>query len=439
VETIDCLGYSQEYGCYVYPDVAVKDGKSFELNDEDYFEINKLAVKSLSRSVPLHINRDLSAYRRDWPGMVWTAFGPRGLVALTYWFGSLFAEQIRARHKSFPFLEVVGEPASGKSTLIEFLWKLYGRRDYEGFDPSKSTQAARARIFSQLANAPVVLIEGDREEDSAKAKKFDFDELKPLYNGRSVRARGHKNSGNETYEPPFRGTIVVAQNATVNASEAVLQRLVHLEFTKAGHTPATRVVAETLERMPLEEVSGFLLEAVKREKLVLERVFEETGIWESVLLAKPAIKSVRLAKNHAQLVSLLYAMGEMLGLSLEQVERTKDCLFELCAERQQAIGLDHPLVQEFWELVDYLEGIGPECELNHSRDPKLFAINLNHFVSVATKRNQQIPPLGELKQVLKTGRARKYIDQRAVNSAIFIDQEGTGCGKTMKCWVFEIG
>jgi hypothetical protein len=50
--------------------------------------------------------------------------------------------------------------------------------------------------MAQIGNLPIVLMEGDRDEGS-HAKKFDFDELKSLYNGRSPRAIGIKNSGNE--------------------------------------------------------------------------------------------------------------------------------------------------------------------------------------------------------------------------------------------------
>ena len=75
-------------------------------------------------------------------------------------------------------------------------------------------------------------MEGDRDEDS-KAKKFDFDELKALYNGRSPRAIGIKNSGNETHEPPFRGSVIISQNATVNGSDAVLERIIHLYLMRA--------------------------------------------------------------------------------------------------------------------------------------------------------------------------------------------------------------
>ena len=202
VDTIDFIGYSKEHGAYVFNDFAVKNGKSYEINNEDFFELGKLSIKSLNQGNQYAIGT-ATDYNKDWPSLVYWGFGVKGMVALTVWFGSLFAEQIRDVHKSFPFLEVVGEPGAGKTTLIEFLWKLFGRADEEGFDPSKSTRASVYRRFAQVGNLPVVLIEGDRDQDTAKAKKFDFDELKTAYNGRAIRARGLKNSGNETYEPPI--------------------------------------------------------------------------------------------------------------------------------------------------------------------------------------------------------------------------------------------
>jgi len=194
VQTVDFVGYAKEHGCYVYAEVAVKDGKLQTLNDEDFFDIGRLSIKTIGGSAGLSLNMDLKAFRQDWLALLWEAFGAKAIVALAFWLGSLFAEQIREgegiKQKSFPFLEVVGEPGAGKSTLIEFLWKLCGRRDYEGFDPSKSSLAARARNFAQVSNLPVVLIEGDRGEDGAKVKGFDWNELKTAYNGRSTRARG---------------------------------------------------------------------------------------------------------------------------------------------------------------------------------------------------------------------------------------------------------
>lgn len=444
VDTIDFIGYTPEHETYVFGDLAVRAGKIIRINNEDFFDLGDTAkvgsLKSLAQSVRLSINDDRSEYTSDWIDDLYGSYGGRGVLALAFWFGSLFAEQIRAMHKSFPFLEVIGEPGAGKSTLIEFLWKLYGRRDYEGFDPSKSTLAARARNFAQVSNMPVVLIEADRDEDTAKSKKFDWDEMKTAYNGRASRSRGHKNSGNETYEPPFRGALVISQNAEVNASEAILQRIVHLRFDKSGHTPQTKVMAERLERLPTDHVSGFILKATTRESAVLDTVREKTVEWERKLLELPDIKSVRIAKNHAQLAALVHALALVVPLPPEAIDECETWIFALAMERQEAISADHPVVREFWDAFDYLDGDDDDPMLNHARDQDLIAINLNEFVERAAERRQQIPNLSDLKRHLKSSKSRKFVDcNRVVTSAIRYRDNAKSQPKSVRCWVFKKG
>lgn len=441
VETVDFIGYSREHGAYVLGDCAVQAGRVHALNAEDYFELGRLSLKSLNQSVHLSINPDLADYREDWLGLLWTCFGAKGLAALAFWLGALFAEQIRATQKSYPFLEVVGEAGAGKSTLIEFLWKLLGRRDYEGFDPSKSSLAARARNFAQVANLPVVLIESDRERMSSEkgphARAFDWDELKTAFNGRSVRARGMATGGNETYEPPFRGAIVISQNSEVSASDPILQRIVHLHFDRAAQTPQSRVAAQTLENLPLEAVSGFILRAAQREAQVLDTLAQATARHEAALLAHPQIKSTRVAKNHAQLLALADALRLVVALSDEQHQALAAQLTAMALERQQAINSDHPLVAEFWEIFDFLDG--GDCPLNHSRKDDEIAVNLNHFIQAARERGQQVPAIGDLKKVLRTSRRQRFLDVRNVNSGIRVQLEHQRHFKSTAvwCWVFE--
>jgi hypothetical protein len=440
VDTIDYIGYSIEHGCYVLGDVAMKDGVLHAINSEDFFDIGKLSIKSLNKSVTLTINRERDEYRTDWVDLLWTAFGAKGLAALTFWFGSLFAEQIRAAQSSYPFLEVVGEAGAGKSTLIEFLWKLFGRNGYEGFDPSKSSLAARARNFSQVSCLPVVLIESDRErmgDEKSHVKSFDWDELKTAYNGRSTRARGMATGGNETYEPPFRGAIVISQNNPVNASEAILSRIVHLYFDRSTQTAASGEAADRLKYMSVENVSGFILAATKREKTIMETIKEKTSAYLKELRANPQVKMPRIAETHAQMLAVADALSLVIKLTDEQKVALKAQIVSMAGERQQVINNDHVLVQEFWEAFDYLDG-GDMPVLNHSRDPGLIAVNLNHFLQVAMERRQQVPPLRDLKKVLKTSSRRKFIDVKVVNSVLRGTQSplSTPSG-SIKCWVFQ--
>ena len=434
VQTIDFIGYAKEHGAWVFDDLAIKDGRVHELNDEDFFDLGKLSIKSLNQSVTLKINPDVKNYDATWPQLLWYCFRAKGIVCLAYWLGSLFAEQIRSMQESYPFIEIVGEAGAGKSTLIEFLWKLVGRSDYEGFDPQKATIAARARNFAQVANLPIVLIESDRESgegDKIKQKGFDWDELKTAYNGRSVRSTGVKNSGNDTREPPFRGALVISQNATVAASDAFMQRLTHVFFALQPHTDKSRDSFQKLARYPIDKVSGFVLLACKAEAAILKTLAERMPAHEKTLDANPNIKHFRIVKNHAQLMSLVDALAHVIEMRPETIEQVHAEIIRMAVERQQAINSDHPRVQEFWEIFDYIESRAEDrAVLNHSRDDTQIAINLNEFVSKAADARQQIPDMNEIKKLLRTSRARKFIEaNRTVNSSIR--------NASVRCWIFQ--
>ena len=108
------FGYSKEHQTYVFNDVAVKNGVMHRLNEEDFFDVGKLSVKSLNQSVSLQVNSELKQLNKNWSRTLWTAFSAKGFIALSFWFGSFYAEQIREKQKSYPFMEIVGEPGSGK-------------------------------------------------------------------------------------------------------------------------------------------------------------------------------------------------------------------------------------------------------------------------------------------------------------------------------------
>ncbi|MDF3821689.1 toprim domain-containing protein [Leptospira sp. 96542] len=455
VATVDFVGYSAQHKAYLLGKVAVHGGRVVEQNSEDYFEIDRLHIKSLQRSVKLHIS-DETATAGKWFHHLWSAFGPKGYVALAFWFGALFAEQIRAAQQSFPFLEIVGVPGAGKTTLIHFLWKLVGRPDYEGFDPSKSTSAGRMRTFTQVSNLPVVLIESDRETktgNQAHIKSFDWDELKDAYNGNSIRTTGVKTGGNETYEPPFRAAFVISQNNQVQASQAIMERICHMTFTTDGFTRESFESAKALERFEVEQVSGFVLAALQREAQVLEHVTTQHEARTELLLQQDGIVKPRIAKNHAQILVLAEALHAVLNaqgvrLDRDQFALVREQIFAMARERQESIGADHPLVQEFWELFEFLDRMPVERgngtidtapRLNHHHEPlKAIAVNLNEFVEHAKRHNQQVPLMSELKKALRTSKSRRFIEIKSVNSAIDRKAAGdTERGRTVYCWVFE--
>ncbi|WP_078055608.1 toprim domain-containing protein [Rappaport israeli] len=441
INTIEYIGYSREHKAYILPDFAVKAGKVYPKNKDDYFDLPRDSIKTLAQDKTIKIEMTNQNYRQDWAQLVWRAFGTDGIIACVYWFGSLFAEHLRHTQSSYPFLEIIGEPGAGKSTLIEFIWKIWGREDYEGIDPNKNTFAGNQRKMTQYAAMPTVFIEADRDEDS-HSKKFDWEEVKPYYNGRGLRVRGMKNSGNETYEPPFRGTLVIAQNEPVNASDAVLERIVQLRFSKANHNHDSRMAIDEMMTLEPSQLSYFVTLSCQREQQIIDHVTTRQHLHQDYLLNNTDIQTLRLAKNHAQLIALAEAFADLVGLSSDQRAQTCNALAHACADRQLAIAKDHPIVAEFWDIFDYLDSQGnnpdgsPRPLLNHSRNPNEIAVNLNEFVEQAGIAKQQMPLLRDLKRLLKTSKNRKFIESsRTVCSAI--DSNKYGKPKTPRCWIFQ--
>ena len=470
VSTIDYVGYSKEYGCYVFGDLAIKDGTIYKINSEDYFEFGKLRLKSLQKGVPIKLQRDGKDFNEQWLQLLWTCFGAQGLVALVFFFGSLFCEQIRARYQSFPFLEATGEAGAGKTTLLNLLWKLLGREGYEGFDPMKSTKAGRSRLMGQVAGMPVVFLEADRHsEDRSHAKTFEWDELKDYYGGGTLATKGVKTAGNETYEPPFRGTIAISQNAAVVAHEAIMTRIVKLHFIRPTVTPQSRAAADKLNALDGGTLSHFLIRAVSKESAVLELFAQRMPEHEAKLRRlhthcfdcgtefpseqgncrscgsdlRGYIRVERISKNHAQLLSLLDALRLVLKLDEFQVAATQRQIVRMAIERQASISSDHPAVAEFWEVYDYLESLNDDPLVDHSSDPSVIAINLNEFSERAAEHKQKLADVATLRDLLKESRSHKFLEaNKAVHSAVRAAMNSRtplapGRPTTVKCWIFK--
>ena len=263
-----------------------------------------------------------------------------------------------------------------------------------------------------------------------------------------MRTTGVRTGGNETYDPPFRASIVISQNNQVQASQAIMERICHMTFTTKGHTKDSFESAKKLETYEMEQLSGFLLACLRREPEVLETFKAETDLATNWLLQQDGVYKPRIAKNHAQLLVATMAMSRLMNMSDAQFDAVRAQILAMAQERQRAISADHPVVQEFWEAFDYLDSIPLATtqvalnapRLNHSRDKQLVAVNLNEFVEMASLHRQQVPPLAELKKVLRTSKTRRFVDaSRVLNSAIKTRSAGDEQGKAVRCWVFEVG
>lgn len=451
IRTVDMLyfsGYSIDHGAWMFDDIAVTNGRVIGLNDEDFFEIGKVGLKPKEASGEFCIQYDPHEIDYSWWNDLYTAFGSLGLVALAFWLLSLFAEQVRRDQQSLGFLEIAGPPGSGKSTLLIFLWKLVARlHNYEGFDPASATAAGIARELVKYGNLPVVFLEGDRKKDQPTARKFDWSELKKIYNGHSPRTRGIANGGTDTFSPPFRGAMVIAQNDPVrDAEEAVLERIMPLFVDKGRFTPEGKEAGNRLKKYDTKAVSHWMIAMVRQEKPILEHFHKRFAVHEARLLDHPEVQNDRLAFNHAQLAAALDCLAHAMmidgkpTITPPQVAEGHDLITQMCLLQHGALGADDPIVVQFWENFDFLnqkmtEG-KTEAEgaygLNHYRKSEqgLIAVSMPEIELAFAQHRIAIPggTMLELKKRLKTSKARKFIADKQVNCRD---------GKNRHCWIFH--
>lgn len=436
VQPIPFTGYSPQHRTWLLGDLAVREGRVIKVNKENYFDLGKSAVKLMSGERILDIEWQPDALNFDWVPLIWQAWGPRGMVALAFFTMSLFAVQIRQRHKSIGFLEITGPPGSGKTTLIELLWMMMGRQGYEGFDPNKATASALSRNFLKISNLPVGLIEGKRDESRGHYQRFDYDDLLVLYNGRNPRALAKRTKGNETSEPPFLGTIYLMQNERIDAQPAVLERLMSMRIDKAEWSDDTRAAALKLEAWPLETMSGAIVHVIRKEAEYLDYFFRRCAHHESGMRERVrGLHNARCIKTHSQLAAAVDCLKGLFPVQDSWLARTVEFIDRMALDRQESCGGDHVLVADFWEKVDFL--LSRESEDAHANGESInqhrhadqyMAINLSHFEQRCRNAGLQPVNMLELKRMLKGSKSRKFIGQKQVNNPK---------GHNSHCWVFE--
>jgi len=436
VKTVAFVGYDKKSKTYVFNDTAFHQGKRHPLNKQGFFDIRRNAIKTVNQDVQLKIAQSFNAKRfmKHFEG----AYQSRGLIVLSWWVGTMFAEQLRFHFQGYPFFELQGQASSGKSTLIKILWKLFGREGYEGFNPLNSSFSAIDRNFAKTSNMPVVLIESDANDEQRNAKKFNWEHLKNAYTGEPLKERGVQNAGNETVFNPFRAALMAAQNTAIEGSEAILSRFVHLPLDRTHHVAGGKFHAETLARMEVEELSGFLPYILKHEKAFIESVIEKMPA-HFVGLDELNIRIDRIRDNHAIVMAILETLIDkaLLPINPELAFEAFNILRQRAAKRQLDTQIDHPEVQALWDIFEYTN-IQPSHDqmfdkqiLNHSKNPdKEIALNLVHFEQVCKERQMKAPDMREVKRHIKKTHAHKFKEYKSVSSNI--------TNKTVRCYVFDV-
>lgn len=457
VQTQNYIGYNPQKKAYVFNDFAIFNGKTHLKNDDGFFQmIGKNEKTNLTQKINLKSNIQSPHFLGNLDELnlnLWTkdfffVYGLKGLATLAFFTGSLFATQLRqSQFGAFPFMEVYGDAGSGKSTMVRFIWKLFGRNNEEGFSANNATKIGFLRKISQLSNIPSVIIESDSlNYQTANNSKLNLNDLRELYNGGTLSTKGVKTAGNETYEPEFLTSLLFVQNLPIDGEGepalAIKSRLISIFKGTRDHTPDKALRDQELKLLQAEQISGFYIEILKQEDKFLTYVLENLNANKRIFY-DAEISSERVIFNHALLytisVYLLIFLNEKTGTLFSAPQYLQDFYIKLARTKETTLNGNPPLVVWFWEAIEFLASKG--VHLNHAEGKggewdSRFAINLNEFLQALSEQKLQMPAnVLELKRELKNSKSPKFLDVAKIRTGKTSEDFSTSA--TRHCWIFE--
>ncbi|PKG93621.1 hypothetical protein CXF92_12630 [Pseudomonas sp. Choline-3u-10] len=246
-------------------------------------------------------------------GDFWAAFGAQGMVALAWTLGGMNAARIRNELGRFPLLRISGEAASGKSLLLGYLSKLSGKDQFECRLAERITTAALSRTLA-TANGPIVF-----ELENA-GPDVPWDQLKPLFSSSAVALQRAAGSVIESFT--FSGSVILVERLGTKVPVAIRARSVEATLQRPKLTPARRAAVDALNTMPTTMTTLFQAVATERRERIVQLVNERAMDYAHELETDGWTMGGN-AMNYGQLLALLDALNELLGLSDSQLEAVR--------------------------------------------------------------------------------------------------------------------
>lgn len=242
----------------------------------------------------------------------------------------------------------------------------------------------------------------------------------------------------------FLASLLIAQNATVEGSEAILTRIAHFHATRAHHTPELKALATRLHHLPVEQLAGYLRQCLGQEAQWLKRYIDAFPQYEQQFQTNPTIQHQRIVLCHAQLMAAAKATQALFpDWSDEALAKVIKHIETRAIDRQQRISTENPTAGRFWQIYHYLnERVVTHADesgerdviqetLNHSNDKSLIAINIEHFHNACRLAGQEVIHATQLHRALPMSTSHTFIETRKVRSAIE--------KRALNCWVFHKG
>ncbi|TSA37797.1 MAG: toprim domain-containing protein [Porphyromonadaceae bacterium] len=288
---------------------------------------------------------------QDYSARLITVFGDNAMVALCFYFASLFRDVIIGKLNCFPILDLFGPKGAGKTELAVSIMSFFGKMG-KGPNINNTSKAALADHVSQLCNACAHI---DEYKNSIELDKIEF--LKGLWDGTGrTRMNMDKDKKKETTAVDC-GVILSGQEMPTQ-DIALFSRLIYLTFNVYEYNDQAKQDFNNLK-----EIEKLGNTHITNEILALRTIFSKNfnasydqASKDFQLAIGSAVIEDRIFKNWLIVIATYHAIQSEIEVAFDYKQLVK--LSAIQVQIQNAETKKSSEISSFWQIVQFLASDG---------------------------------------------------------------------------------